>query len=195
MVAIRDMLGASHRAAGAGDRDDRPLEGLCVASADDQRAIVLDDWPQPATVSEPRVLADDTTLSLMYRTDGDSYAVVRFPLCTYFVFGAPNDEALGGHPLARTGLRHYAVHEVHGSPLVRELERRNSIHPRHDPSLYLDQRHFVFTFQDSTLECVVPSEKWWTPTVVVFGEFEEAETAWRAARQARPGATAEGGGT
>ena len=165
-----------------------------AASAVEQRAVVLTDWPQPATVSEPRVLANDTTLSLLYTTDGDRYAVVRFPLCSYFAFGAPNDEALGGHPLARVGLRHYAVHEVHGSALVRELERRNSIHPRHDPALWLRERHFVFTFQDSTLECVVPSEKWWTPIVTVFGEFEEAESAWRAARQAEPGAAADGGG-
>jgi hypothetical protein len=162
-------------------------------ASEEQRAVVLGDWPQPATVSEPRVLADDTTLSLMYRTDADRYAVVRFPLCTYLAFGAPNDEALGGHPLARAGLRHYAVHEVHGSALIRELERRNSVHPRHDPALYLDQRHFVFTFQDSTLECVVPSEKWWTPIVAVFGAFDEAEAAWRAGRQAEPGAAADGG--
>ena len=58
-----------------------------------QQAVVLTDWPQPATVSEPQVMADDTTLSLMYKTNGDRYAVVRFPLCTYFTFGQPNDEA------------------------------------------------------------------------------------------------------
>ena len=43
--------------------------------------------------------------------------------------------------------------------LIRELDRRNSVHPRHDPASYMNQRHFVFMFQDSTLECVVPSEK------------------------------------
>lgn len=155
-------------------------------TADVQRVVVLADWPQPATVSEPRVLADDTTLSLMYSTDGDRFAVVRFPLCTYFAFGAPNDEALGGHPLARVGLQYYAVHEVRGSALIRELERRNSVHPRHDRASYLDRRHFIFTFQDSTLECVIPAEKWWTPTATVYGKFEEAEAAWRAPRQAEP---------
>jgi len=155
-----------------------------VASADEQRAVVLADWPQPAAVSGPRLLADDTTLSLMYRTDGERYAVVRFPLCTYLAFGAPNDEALSGHPLARAGLQYYAVHAVHGSALVRELERRNAVHPRHDPASYLNRRHFVFTFQDSTLECVVPAEQWWTPTVAVYGQFKEAEAAWRAAWKA-----------
>ena len=147
---------------------------------------MLSDWPQPATVSEPRVLADDTTLSLMYLTANDRYAVIRIPLCTYFAFGAPNDEALGGHPLARVGLRHYSVHEIQTSALISELERRNSVHPRHDRASYLDKRHFVFTFQDSTLECIVPAEKWWTPSVAVYGRFEEAEAAWRAPDPAVP---------
>ena len=150
-----------------------------TASTGKQQAVVLTGWPQPTTVSEPRVMADGTTLSLMYKTNGDRYAIVRFPLCTYFTFGQPNDEALGGHPLARVGLRHYSVHEIHGSALVGELERRNSIHPRHDPASYLNRRHFVFTFQDSTLECVIPGDKWWTPVVAVFAEFEAAQTSWR----------------
>jgi hypothetical protein len=166
----------------------RSAEGTGVAeSAVDQRAVVLADWPQPATVSEPRVLADDTTLSLMYSTDDDRYAVIRFPLCTYFAFGSPNDEALGGHPLARVGLQHYSVHEVHGSALIRELERRNSVHPRHDPASYLNRRHFVFTFQDSTVECIVPAERWWTPTVTMHGQLEEAEASWRSPTPAEPG--------
>ena len=54
------------------------------------------DWPQPAAgAPEPRILADDTSLSLLYRTNDDRVAVVRFPLCFYLAFGAPNDEALG----------------------------------------------------------------------------------------------------
>jgi hypothetical protein len=164
-------------------------------STGDQQAVVLADWPQPATVSQPRVLADDGTLSLMYRTDGDRYAVVRFPLCTYFAFGMPNDEALAGHPLWRAGLRHYAVHEVRASALIRELERRNSVHSRHDPARYLNRRHYVFTFQDSTLECVVPTEKWWTPTIAGYERFEKAEAAWRARGHAEPGVAPDGGRT
>lgn len=151
-----------------------------AATEGNQRAVLLTDWPQPGTVSQPQVLADDSTLSLIHSTGGDRYAVARFPLCMYFTFGAPNDEALGGHPLARVGLQPYAVHEVYGSALIRELERRNSVHPGHNRASFLDRRHFVFTFQDSTLECVVPSEKCWAPAVSVFEEFAAAEAAWQA---------------
>lgn len=94
------------------------------------------------------------------------------------------DEALGGHPLARAGLQHYSVHEVHGSTLISELERRNSVHPRHDRASHLSRRHFVFTFHDSTLECVVPAEEWWIPTVALYHQAEVAEAAWRATKHA-----------
>jgi hypothetical protein len=147
----------------------------------EQRVVVLDDWPQPsAAAPHPQVLADDSTVSLLYRTDDDCYAVVRFPLYTFLAFGAPNDEALGGHPLGRFGLRHYAVHEVYASLLVRDLERRNSVHPRHDPSSYRRRRHLVFTFKDSTLECVVPEEEWWKPVIFRYPDIDQAQAAWRA---------------
>jgi hypothetical protein len=109
----------------------------------------------------------------------DRFAVIRFPLCTLLIFGAPNDEALGGHRLSQCGLRYYSVHEILGSKLVREVERRNSVHPRHDPDLYLrGKKHYVITFQDCTLECVA-SEQWRVPSIKVFEQEEEAEQSWR----------------
>jgi hypothetical protein len=148
--------------------------------AEEERAFVLDDWPQPAVVAEPRLCADDSALLLRYRTAEDKIVVVRFPLCTYVAFGAPNDEALGGHPLYSRGLKHYSVHEVACSSLIEMLERRNSVHPRHERESYLrDKRHYVFTFQDSTLECVANEGDWWKPTIKVCDSADEAERAWQ----------------
>jgi hypothetical protein len=143
-----------------------------------ERVVVLDEWPQPAVVAEPRLIADDHEFSLIYRSTGDDIAVV----CSryrYLSVGAPNDEALGGHPLAKSGLRHYSVHEVYQSQLIQELERRNSIHPRHSPSLFRDLKHLVFTFQDNTLECVVTVGKWAEPRIAVFDKMDEAEAMWK----------------
>lgn len=146
----------------------------------EERAIVLDDWPQPTVVAEPRLCADDSSLRLRYRTVDDKIVVVRFPLCSYVAFGAPNDEALVGHPLYNRGLKHYSVHEILASSLIEMLERRNSVHPCHDRKLYLqDKRHYVFTFQDSTLECVVNEGEWWKPTVTVCESEDEAEQVWQ----------------
>jgi hypothetical protein len=144
----------------------------------EERAIVLPDWPQPAVVGSPRISADDSSLLIRYRTPDDKIVVVRFPLCNYVVFGAPNDEALNGHPLYSRGLKFYSVHEVLHSSTIEMLVRRNSVHPRHDPDLFQDMRHYIFTFQDSTLECVVSEGQWWKATIRVCGSESEADEEW-----------------
>jgi len=142
--------------------------------------VQLDSWPQPSGCPEAAVFATETQLFLRYDTSSDETAIVQFPLVKIFSFGAPNDEALGGHPLAKFGLRFYAVHRVDNSPLIAELERRNAVHPRHDRDRFLKGSvHYVFTFQDSTLECVVTEGEFWAPKVQRFSSSEEAAIAWR----------------
>jgi hypothetical protein len=41
------------------------------------------------------------------------------------------------------------------------------------------RKHYVFTFQDSTLECVVNEGEWWKPTIKVCDSEEEAAQAWK----------------
>ena len=141
-----------------------------------ERAIPLSDWPQPdAGAPMPEVFADDTSLSLTYLTAAGKYAAIHFPLSSIFTFGAPNDEVLAGHPLYGKGLQFYSVHRVEDSSWLLELERRNSGHPRHDRSRFLeDKRHYIFTFHDSTLECVVNEGKWWKPEIQEFATAQEA---------------------
>lgn len=105
--------------------------------AAEERAVIVADWPQPAVVAESRMRAEGSARLLRYRTADDKIVVACFPLSTSVVFGAPNDEALGGHPLFRLGLKYYSVHEIVNSSLVEMLERRNSIHPRHDRESFL----------------------------------------------------------
>ena len=59
------------------------------------------------------------------------------------------------------------------------LEKRNSIHPSHDRDLYLkDIKHYVFTFQDATLECVVTEGEFWPTQITLAATKGEAEKAW-----------------
>lgn len=79
-------------------------------------------------------------------------AVLRFRHCLRTKFGLPNDEALAGHPLHAHGLGWYGCWEVLDSPWRAEAERENSVSfPTTDYSQY---RHFVFTFHDSSFECL-----------------------------------------
>jgi hypothetical protein len=86
--------------------------------------------------------------------DGEAMALVRFVGCRAHMLGAPNDEALRGHPLASRGLQPYGAHRVRNSSWLRSLERMNAVHPHHRPELFHGYEHFVLTFHDSTFECI-----------------------------------------
>jgi hypothetical protein len=143
----------------------------------EERAVLLPDWPQPdAGAPSPVTVADDLSLFLRYRTQAGTIAVVHFPLCSVFTFGSPNDEALAGHPLYGRGLEFCSVHRVEHSSWIALLERRNAVHPNHDRKRFLeDKKHFIFTFHDSTLECVVNEGKFWPTEVLQLDSEEEAD--------------------
>jgi len=92
-------------------------------------------------------------------------AVLRFDNAVFFQFGAPNDEALHGHPLYEFGLRSYGFYLVENSILIAQLEQRNRVHPRHDANRYQNYRHWIVTFHGETLEVV-------GTTARVIGESE-----------------------
>jgi len=82
-------------------------------------------------------------------------ATVTFERPSVHTFGPPNDEAFAGHRLASKGLQPYGAFEVQHSQWIQQLERMNSVHPRHDAKRYVQgKRHFILTFHDKTLECV-----------------------------------------
>ena len=135
--------------------------------ADPEATVVeLTSLPHCDTgVPSPQILANEQTLLLAYliqmphempTTAPDSYAVVRFDVHTH-MFGSPNDETLNGHPLYNKGLGFYGAYQVLNSPWIKQLENMNSVHPRHTPELFHDLLHYIFTFHDSTLECVARS--------------------------------------
>lgn len=85
---------------------------------------------------------------------GELLALVEFSLPFAVLFGPPNEEALTGHPLAALGLSAYSAYEVRDSSWIRGLEQMNRVHPHHRAENYASHRHFIFTFHDSTFECV-----------------------------------------
>jgi hypothetical protein len=90
-------------------------------------------------------------------TGGIPVALVHFRQALAHMFGPPNDEAFGGHPLAGRGLRPYGAFEVKESSWIRRLERMNSIHPAHRPEHFTQYHHYIFAFHDSTFECIAES--------------------------------------
>jgi hypothetical protein len=101
-----------------------------------------------------RVLTDADIAGLVERV-----ALIEFERYRAYTLGAPNDETLSGHPLYRRGLGPYGAFEVTCSSWIRQLEQMNSVHTRHNPERFKTLRHFVFTFHDSTFECVAEGYK------------------------------------
>lgn len=119
------------------------------------RVIPLDIPLQSSGVPNPFLLVVNQELILGFRDAGDeNWIVVKFRNPRVHFFGSPNDEALKGHPLYGRGLQPYNAGEVHNSSWIKELERRNRIHPLHNSRRFEALRHFIFTFHDSTFECV-----------------------------------------
>ncbi len=144
----------------------------------------------------PVVLATEGDLHLVYRVNdpdpnwsgttvrevsptsfGERLAVIRFPGATTY-FGPPNDEAFQGHPLYARGLRPYGAWEVENSSWIRLLERMNSVHPSHRPEHYEAHRHFIFSFHDTTFECVAFSFDWQIENGSVKSILESLIAAW-----------------
>jgi hypothetical protein len=125
----------------------------------------------------PLILANEHKLILVYASDESepdwgqvdlvnnspefelSLALIEFHLPLVHSLGPPNDETLHGHPLANRGLSHYDAFEVLNSSWILGLDGMNSIHPRHNPNRFASFKHFIFTFHDSTFECIAESFK------------------------------------
>jgi hypothetical protein len=124
----------------------RPLDiGVFPEAGVSEARLVQDEYRAVLTFSAMRLQPDGR------RTDAGT-ATVEFVRCMATRFGYPNDEALRGHPLYNSGLSAYDVFEVIGSPWIRRLTEQNRVAFPSTPDS--TQRHFIFTFHDSTFECI-----------------------------------------
>jgi hypothetical protein len=110
-------------------------------------AYLVDDSPLP-----PEGIANPRSVSAF--SEHQHVAIVHFKLCLAFTFGPPNDEALNGHPLYARGLQSHGTFRIEHSSWIRQMEHMNRAHPNHDPRMFERWSHFIFTFHDSTLECL-----------------------------------------
>ncbi len=121
--------------------------------------VKLTEIPQSSPGAPlPIAVATESDLMLAYYTnndDGTEAAGIGFERYYAHMFGPPSDEAIRGHPLHSRGLKSYAAYEVLESSWIRQLEKMNAVHPQHDRKWFLaGKRHFLFTFDDSTFECI-----------------------------------------
>ena len=97
---------------------------------------------------------DGTSVRVVGLDSDEPWCAITFRQCYASFFGPPNDEALEGHPLYSRGLQYYSVHKIKNSSWVRLLEKQNRVHEHHSASHFEKLKHYVFTFHDSTFECI-----------------------------------------
>jgi hypothetical protein len=127
-----------------------------VAKQDE--AVHLHELPAPdAGAPLPFLDADEHIARVTYSVRDGAAATVTFSGLHALLFGAPNDEASEGHPLASRGLAPYGAFEVRRSSWIRSLERMNQVHSAHQAEAFNRLRHFIIVFHDSTFECAAVS--------------------------------------
>ena len=132
----------------------------------------LSDMPAPERIASPIVFAEGGSVVLSYwMLDEPPFepttaplAILRFDEVYLQCSGPPlhysgpaEHEALVGHPLLGRGRFARGVFRVNQSSLVRHFERMNSVHPYHDQPKLDAVTHYIFTFDDSTFECIAGS--------------------------------------
>jgi hypothetical protein len=69
------------------------------------------------------------------------------------IMGSPNDEARSGYRLYSRGLSGgLRAGTVEQSEWIKDLERRNRVHPNHDPARFARLTHFILLLKEDTVE-------------------------------------------
>jgi hypothetical protein len=153
-TTLKESLAASEKV--------REAERALAAFLNDQYAVRLDLGFHPDSgVSVPLLLQTDGSAILTFSAktnhiEGsfgkEGTAIVEFDSCYWSTFGYPNDEAMDGHPLWGRGLSNYGIFDVHNSRWSRRMTEQNRVaFPDTKDS---NTRHLIFTFHDSTFECL-----------------------------------------
>jgi hypothetical protein len=115
---------------------------------------------EPASgVSGAVVVASELSTFLMFNSADGAVVLVELIRAIKSQFGYPNDEALGGHPLYQSGLKHYGVFEVENSSWLEQTRKQNAVCFPNADRWGKNLHHFVFTFHDSTFECLAEDLK------------------------------------
>jgi hypothetical protein len=128
-------------------------------------------WRPEAAVSGPFLIQTDYNCFLTFnavwrdtKNDNDLFeggfkALIEIENCQITKFGSPNDEGLYQHPLSIKGLEEYDIFKVENSVWIEELTSPLFSAFKNDPKFSAfvsesEEQHFIFTFHDSTFECI-----------------------------------------
>lgn len=145
-----------------------------MSSLEPERVVKYDLGCLPeAAVSGPMFIQTERSAYLLFnamREASETHrvhagtAVVELPDCLITRFGHPNDEGRWKYPFYQDVT--YGIYEVINSGWVKQLmEFRKVRFPNPNPDWWGPEgRHFIFTFHDSSFECICGAPKATTTT-------------------------------
>ena len=85
------------------------------------------------------VIATQSGIYLLLEKQQDNVAVLYFD-SPQMIYGSPNDEARGGHPLWKYGMGIYGFFEVLNSPWICEQMMANRVHDKHSDDMFKEEQ-------------------------------------------------------
>jgi len=143
------------------DRLAKAQRELAKAKGEEYAAPYDIGFVPEAAVSEPAFFQSERASVLTFnavretanwRRDDAGYGLVEIVHCFTSCFGGPGDEDIEKDPLYAKGLDAYGVFEIVNSRWKRGLLKDGDVYFPGTPGPA--QRHFVFTFHDSTFQCI-----------------------------------------
>lgn len=122
-------------------RPEAAVSGAVCVQTDDRTFLTFN-------AMQPVTRADTTGLPHM---EDAGTAVVELKRCLLTRFGYPNDEARCGIPRYKN--LSYGIYEVRNSTWIKEVVEMNRHRFPSTSDAYV-AKHFLFTFHDSTFECL-----------------------------------------
>jgi len=158
---VQAERGSTARQLDAFDRLANAQRALAKAKGEEYAAPYDIGFVPEAAVSEPRFFQTERASLLTFsavrekanwRREDAGYGLVEIVHCCTSSFGGPGDEDIEKDPLYAKGLHAYGVFEIVNSRWKRLLSEHGGLYFPGTPGP--GQRHFVFTFHDSTFQCI-----------------------------------------
>ena len=117
----------------------------------------------------PIIISNDNELFIAFYADRDSNSfepyerdtfldtgifALKFKIYLKYMFGLPSNETIQGHPYSKLGMKSFTFYELKNSPVIKELQEIEKIHPYYNSEKWKKYKHFIITFHDNMFECI-----------------------------------------
>ncbi len=105
----------------------------------------------------PMIFSDESDLLVLFYVSGQKDTEMTLALFRNYAsykFGLPREDCIPNHPLYKYGLERFGFFEAGDSSWIKEIKKINKEDHAFSKEYFDNLKHYIFTFHDSTFECV-----------------------------------------